>query len=161
MGIQLSKLVSTRHRLANSGPALQSRMQRDITSFTCNIAELDDNVPARDQTKRSVLRKQHAKDSGVPPLPFLPLSPEGNSNDRVGALGLQDSISKAASSHNISWDIPPSSQVLYIGVVDAGEALGFVFSIRWIHLYWQLCQMIFVSLLRMSIVSEVLQCVTR
>ncbi|XP_062505261.1 DNA repair protein REV1-like isoform X2 [Corticium candelabrum] len=111
MGIQLSKLVSTRHRLANSGPALQSRMQRDITSFTCNIAELDDNVPARDQTKRSVLRKQHAKDSGVPPLPLLPLSPEGNSNDRVGALGLQDSISKAASSHNISWDIPPSSQV--------------------------------------------------
>lgn len=126
MGIQLSKVVSTRARPVVSGSMTRSRMQRDITSFACSSSELNDNPLPRDQPKShfshvsagvvSSKSRSHSKTVAsaisLPPLPSFPSSSLSSSKEWSAVVGVSHkSLDDIPGS---SLDLPPASQVLTI-----------------------------------------------
>ena len=128
MGIQISKLVSTRQGPAVSQTGTRSRMQQDITSFTCNSEELDDrelpSIQSRNHdgsvvpsvaTAKNIPQGQKMLDPlAFPPLPLLPSASQLNNKEWFNSVGISEKRNESAANiHNSSLDLPPLSQVIW------------------------------------------------
>jgi DNA repair protein REV1 len=126
MGIQISKLVPTRQGPSVFPTGRHSRMQQNITSFTCSSRELDDRelpsiqsgnhtgsrVPCVATAKNIAQGQEMTSVSSVPPLPLLPTVSQPNSKEWFDSVGICEKRNEVASDiHDSSLDLPPLSQV--------------------------------------------------